>query len=194
MIKGVFEYDLFYCNHLGTSPSDEQDIMNFTLKNAKTGRGLLDYLQHFAFPEEDAGVMRTYLVRFKPTDELVAYFSLKAGLVSINERETEDGISFDTIPGVELANFAVNHSFVKKYEINGIGSVIFENLIKQIIKNVSYDIGVKIIYLFALPYENLINTYSQYGFSRLSSKSEDELHKRLKPRYDQSCIFMFQQL
>ena len=57
MIKGVFEYDLFYCNHLGTSPSDEQDIMNFTLKNAKTGRGLLDYLQHFAFPEEDAGVM-----------------------------------------------------------------------------------------------------------------------------------------
>ena len=194
MIKGILEYELFYCNHLGASPSDEQDIMNFTLKNAKTGHGLLDYLQHFAFPEEDAGVMRTYLVRFKPTDELIAYFSLKAGLVSINEHETEDGISFDTIPGVELANFAVNYSFVQKYGISGIGSVIFENLIKQIIKNVSYDIGVKIIYLFALPYENLINTYTQYGFSRLSTKSEDELHKRLKPRYDESCIFMFQQL
>lgn len=194
MIKGILENELFYCNHLGTSERDEQDIMKFTVKNADTGDGLVDYIQHFAFAEEDAGVMRTYLVRAKDTDELVGYFSLKAGLVSTNEVKSDDGIVFDTVPGAELANFAVNYSFVKKYDINGLGSVIFENFVVPIIKKASCDIGLRIIYLFALPYEKLIETYSDYGFRRLTPKSEDELHKRLKPRYDESCIFMFQQL
>ncbi|MBR1383888.1 MAG: hypothetical protein IJ555_08800 [Ruminococcus sp.] len=194
MIKGILEYEMFYCNHLGASERDEQDIMNFTLKNQDTGVGLLDYIQHFAFLEEDAGIMRTYLVRAKSSDELVGYFSIKAGLVSTNEHETASGIVFDTVPGAELANFAVNYSFVKKYDFNGLGSIIFENFIVPIIQKVSLDIGLKIIYIFALPYEKLIKTYSNYGFKRLSSKSEDELHKRLKPRYDEACIFMFQQL
>lgn len=194
MIKGIIENEYFYCNHLGVSERDEQDIMNFTLKNSDTGEGLLDYIQHYAFPEEDAGIMRTYIIRDKVTDELVGYFSLKAGLVSFNEQETDEGSVFDTLPGAELANFAVNYSYVEKYSAKGIGLIVFKDFIREIIIKASYDIGIKIIYIFALPYKKLINTYTDYGFRRLSSKSEDELHKRLKPRYDESCIFMFQQL
>lgn len=194
MIKGIFENEYFYCNHLGASERDEQDIMNFTVKNADTGEGLVEYIQHFAFAEEDSGTMRTYIVRSRKNDEMVGYFSLKAGLVSINEKETADGVDFDTLPGAELANFAVNYSYVKKHTVSGVGIIIFNDFIKQIITKVSKDIGLKLIYIFALPYEKLIETYNNYGFRRLSSKSEDELHKRLKPRYDESCIFMFQQL
>lgn len=35
MIKGILEYELFYCNHLGVSPSDEQDIMTLLSKTLK---------------------------------------------------------------------------------------------------------------------------------------------------------------
>ena len=55
-------------------------------------------------------------------------------------------------------------------------------------------VGIKIVYIFALPYERLINRYRQYGFLRLDNASEDELHKRLKPNYDEGCVFMFQLL
>ncbi len=193
-MKGILENELFYCDHLGASEHDEKDILYFSVKNEDTGEGLVDYIKYYAFLEEAAGVMRTYLVRYRSTNELVGYFSLKAGLVSTNEVRTEEGILFDTVPGVELANFAVNNEFVKKYDAHGVGIVIFKDFVKPIIMESSKNIGIKIIYIFALPYDRLIKTYQHYGFARLSEKSEAELHQRLKPVYDQSCIFMFQTL
>ena len=77
MLKGILQSELFYCNHLGVFENDEKDIMNFTIDRDE-GSGLLDYIQHHAFPEEDAGIMRTYLVRDNKSSELVSYFSLKA--------------------------------------------------------------------------------------------------------------------
>ena len=75
--------------------------MNFSVRDER-GEGLVRYLQHDAFPDEEARVMRTYLVRDKRTTELAGYFSLKAGLISFNEAKTEAGVEFDTLPGVEL--------------------------------------------------------------------------------------------
>ena len=134
MLKGLLRSELFYCNHLGVSENDEQDIMDFTVDRDE-GAGLLDYIQHHAFPEEDAGIMRTYTVRDKKSAEMVGYFSLKAGLISLNEREMESVDDetgekktitvFDTLPGVELANFAVNSSYIKKHkDLKGVGLVI----------------------------------------------------------------------
>ena len=95
MLKGILQNDLFYCNHLGVSESDEQDIMSFTVKDP-SGEGLVRYLQRMAFPEEDAGTMRTYMIRDNYSSELAGYFSVKAGLISINEIHTENGENFDT--------------------------------------------------------------------------------------------------
>ena len=86
MLKGILQSELFNCNHLGASEKDEQDIMNFTVRD-ENGEGLLDYIRHFAFPEEEAGIMRTYIVRDNRSSEMVGYFSLKAGLISLNERD-----------------------------------------------------------------------------------------------------------
>ncbi|MBQ6240529.1 MAG: hypothetical protein IJK56_09295 [Firmicutes bacterium] len=202
MLRGLLQSELFYCNHLGVSDQDEADIMNFTIERDE-GAGLLDYIQHHAFPEEDAGIMRTYIVRDNKSSELAGYFSLKAGLISLNERqiETEDDKTgekktvtvFDTLPGVELANFAVNSSYVQKHkELKGLGVVIFNQFILPIVRQTSENVGVKILYIFALPYEDLIKSYhDRYGFSRLADQYEDELHKRLKPYYDQYCKFMY---
>ena len=139
--------------------------------------------------------MRTYIVRDNFSSELVGYFSVKAGLISVNEVHTEDEETFDTIPGVEIANFAVNDTYLQRHsELKGTGLIIFNDFIVPVIQEASKNVGVKIIYIFALPFERLINRYREYGFLRLDSVSEDELHKRLKPNYDENCIFMFQQL
>lgn len=101
---------------MGISLDDKKDNQNFTVRNQK-GAGLVNYIQHLAFQDEEDGIMRIYIVRDNQSSEMVGYFSLKAGLISLNE---------------------------------------------------------------------------QYGFSRLDHPYEDELHKRLKPHYDQSCKFMYQ--
>lgn len=194
MLKGILQNDLFYCNHLGVSEHDEQDILNFTVKDQHHGQGLVNYLL-MAFPEEDSGTMRTYVARDNFSSELVGYFSLKAGLISINEVHTECETTFDTIPGVEVANFAINNAYLQKHkEMHGTGLIIFNDFIVPTIEEAAKSIGVKIIYIFALPFERLFKRYGEYGFLRLYSASENELHKRLKPNYDENCIFMFQQL
>ena len=202
---GFIKNNLFYINHLNCDrKEDVEAIKNFYIEN-KTGYGLQRYLQEYACVDESESNMRTYIVRYMKTDECVGYFSLKAGLISLNETKSEifDGETgrekklreFDTVPGVELANFAVNSSFVSKYPyIKGIGQVIFVNFIIPVIREAALHVGIKVIYIFALPYDSLINAYKRYGFRRLSITAEKDLHNRLKPRYDESCKFMYQML
>ena len=191
----MLQNDLLYCVHLGASKNDAQQLETFTVK-VPSGEGLANYIQHFAFRDEDSGVMRTYLVKDSRSLEIAGYFSLKAGLISLNEAKTESGVVFDTLPGVEIANFAVNDRYIRAHpELKGIGAVIFGKFIRPIIADVAERVGVRIIYIFALPNEKLLQAYSErYGFLRLDSDSEAELHKRLKPQYDEGCIFMYQLL
>ena len=194
MLNETLQNDMFSCAHLGASEKDSQDIRQFSVKIA-SGGGLVNYLQNFAFPDEAAGLMRTYLVRDKRSLELAGYFSLKAGLISLNEVETQEGVVFDTLPGVEIANFAVNNGYIQRHpDVKETGFVIFNDFIQPLVEDIAGRIGVKIIYIFALPAETLIHRYIQYGFTRLDQASEAELHRRLKPAYDEGCIFMYQQL
>lgn len=186
--------NLFYCNHLGDNPDDREAVSQFYVDEEK-GIGLERYLKEMALQDEEDSVMRTYLVRLTSTDELVGYFSLKAGLISINEEEVQGRVFFDTMPGIEIANFAINSRVLNRRPfLKGAGAVIFGGLIMPIIKQVSVSVGVKSVYLFALPYEPLISRYTSYGFNRLNEKFENDLHARIKPAYDEGCIFMYQML
>ncbi len=202
--KGILQTELFYLQHLNTdSVADREAIDQFGIAD-EHGIGLEVYLKEYASADEDNREMRTYLVRTNDTDECVGYFSLKAGLISLHEAEEEvlnqDGleeirIEFDTLPGVELANFAVNSCFIEAHPyLKGIGHVLFTEFIIPIINEAAKYIGIKMVYIFALPYERLINRYKTYGFQRLSPDAEKDLHKRLKPRYDEDCKFMYQLL
>jgi len=190
----ILKNDTFYCEHLGASKNDFQDIQNFSVKDVR-GEGLADYLKNTAIDDENSGIMRTYFVRDNSSSEFVGYFSLKAGLISFNEGGTGTVADFDTLPGIELANFAVNNAYISKHpKLKGIGFTIFTDFIKPFVKNIATLVGVKIIYIFALPFDGLIKQYGRYGFNRLPAEQEDELHRRLKPRYDSECIFMYQML
>ena len=191
----MLQSEMFSCSHLKALENAEQELASFTVK-VNFGEGLVNYIQHLAFPDESAGIMRTYIVRDCRSSELVGYFALKAGLISLNEEKTASGVVFDTLPGVEIANFAVNNSYIEAHpDLKGIGSVIFGKFIRPIIDEVAERIGVKIIYIFALPDEKLLRLYQErYGFLRLSRFAEERLHKRLKPQYDEGCVFMYQLL
>lgn len=181
---------LFYVEHLNDSKDGTECIAGFRVEPRDTGYGLESYLKEWAAHDEESNEARTYLVRDCATCELVAYFSLKAGSITINEDE-EGG--FDTIPGIELANFAVNSAYRDVHgEVTGIGSIVFMDFIIPIIRDVVMMLGVKILYIYALPYEGLLNYYHGLAFSRLPKEQEMVLHSRIKPRYDEGCIFMYQ--
>lgn len=186
--------NIFYCDHIGASERDIQDIQEFSVKDVR-GEGLVNYLKNYALEDEALKRMRTYLVRTNNTSELVGYFSLKAGLISFNEGNTDEIANFDTLPGIELANFAVNNEYLKKNPASkGLGLLIFNEFIFPIVEDVSNRVGAGVLYIFALPFLGLIRQYNKYGFRRLEAEHEHELHKRLKPRYDSECIFMYQML
>jgi len=199
--KGILRTRLYYVEHLNPQSSqDLKDIKNFYIQD-ENGQGLDDYIKYYACGDEENREMRTYLVRTISGDECVGYFSLKAGLVSVNESEEYDEDTgeaiqtFDTLPGVELADFAVNSAFIEKYpSLKGVGLLIFSEFIIPLVNMAAQYVGVKMIYIFALPFDRLIRRYEKYGFRRLSGEAEYDLHKRLKPRYDQECRFMYQLL
>jgi hypothetical protein len=112
-----------------------------------------------------------------------------------DEHDIKSFSFFDTLPGVEMADFAVNYRYLQRHpNLRGLGKVIFTDFVHPIIEDAARRIGVRLIYIFALPVEKLIERYGEYGFARLDEQSEEELHKRLKPQYDEDCIFMYQLL
>lgn len=158
------------------------------------GGGLVTYLQEYAQADEDANIARTYLIKGEKSGELAGYYSLKTGSVIANEkphyfRQNE----FDTIPGIEIANFAVNKAYIDKHDgIDGLGQIIMMRFIFPRILEISSEIGVAIVYIFALPEDDLINYYQKhYGFARLPKSLERRIHSRIRPRYDESCVFMY---
>lgn len=186
----VSKYKYLYCFHLdeATEPEEEQ-IKDFVAIH-KTGQHVVDYLKMNAFSDESTNMMRTYLVKDVYTEELVGFFSLKAGLVSYNEFEEGEKTEFETLPGVELALFAVNKRYKENHPADAkIGAAIFA-LVLDVIKKTKQYIGISTLYIFSLPIEKVINNYIRYGFKVLPPDQEEKLHRRLKPRFDESCIFM----
>lgn len=100
-------------------------------------------------------------------------------------------MEIDSLPGVELANFAVNSSYKDAHkEQSGIGSIIFLDFVLPIIKIAADRVGICIVYIFALPYRQLIRYYETLNFRRLGKAEENFVHRHYKPRYDEGCVFM----
>lgn len=178
--------DRFECRKI--LKSDERYIQSFEIAHSNGGF-LAAYLKKYALNDEEDNMARTYLVIDKATGELAAYFSLKAGFISTNEGVN----SFDSIPGVELANFGVNGAYRRNHrESRGLGKLIFMDFILPQVEEASEIIGIKVLYIFALPHEDLIKRYEEYNFRKLSKLQQFFIHRRIRPRYDKACIFMYQ--
>lgn len=184
------ENNIFQCKPL-LEDGFTADILNFYIEK-KTGKGLEKYLKYFAIKDAASQLSNTFLIREKGTDYLVGYFSLKAGGIPVNEKNRGITSEFDMIPGIELANFAVNDNYKKKHpDIKHIGTIIFSDFVLPIIREVRKYSAVRVVYIFSLPYKPLLNYYEKLGFQRLERKEEKKLHRRVKPAYDRGCIFMY---
>ena len=198
--KGILSDGDYYCDHI--KETDLEDIKDFTVRDPDIAGNLATFIKEWAWDDENEGLMRTYIVRDQVTDEIVGYFAIKAAMMSVNERKKVDRrtgkkrIYFDTMPGIEIANFAVNETYIEhNEEVRGIGVLIFYEFIYKIVTGIAEMLGVKYLFIYALPYDTLIQRYMKYyHFRRLPVALEQKLHKRIKPEYDDDCVFMYQKL
>lgn len=183
----LLDTELYTIEHISNSPCDLSLIQSFETNDKS--RGLEYYLKDTALYDEENNLSRTYLVKDSATHELAGYFSLRTGLIT---RQVE-GEKFDSIPAIELANFAVNTNYKKNHpEIKLLGFYIFKNFIIPLSKYFCKYIGIHALYIYALPNENLIEHYIKMGFSRLPPEQEQFVQFHVKPKYDDGCIFMYQ--
>ena len=190
MANKLINNEIFYCEPLLANEENLRLIQKFHVA-AETGLGLEIYLKKYAVSDELSHEARTYLVKDNMTNEIVGYFSLKTGMVASRKKWSFFHVEIDSLPAVELANFAVNSEYRATHnEQKGIGSIIFLDFVLPIIKMAADRVGIYIIYIFALPYSNLIRYYETLNFKRLSKVEEAFIHRNYKPRYDEGCIFM----
>lgn len=134
---------------------------------------------------------RTSLVKDKSTDELAGYFSLRSGLITIQACHEH----FYTIPAVEFSNLAINGEYREKHKDKKHLSYVFlQSFILPLPQTMSHYVGTTSLYIYALPDEKLIEHYTKLGFVRLPKKQERFVQNHVKPKYDEGCVFMFQNL
>ncbi len=191
MLTAPIENENFKYEHLLSSLQNLEEIKSFSVAK-ETGKGLEFYLKERAEAEERTGGNRTYLVRDKETNEIAAYFSLHTGSFTIKSVDNGDEIQY-TIPSVELSNFAVNSVYRANHpEMKRIGEQVFKRFVLPAVHYGAQLFGVQALHIYALPYDDLLQHYSSFGFSRLPSEMEAFVHTNIKPDYDRHCIFMYQ--
>lgn len=183
----VLDTKSYTVEHLLDSAENRELIKRFEV--AKNAEELENYLKYVSFDDEANNFCRTYLVKDKTTNELACYFSLRTGLITMQVQ----GDKFDSIPALELSNFAVNHNYRKKHpDVSKLGTYAFEYFILPIAKCMAKYIGIHALYIYALPKDKLLDHYEKMGFSRLPPEQEKFVQFHVKPKYDEGCIFMYQ--
>ena len=183
-------YDTALYKMVHLTSKDKDAISKFVVKNPK-GFGLQNYLIKWSLRDEEEGLVRTYLIKDKEDGSIVAYFSLRTGLMT----QRSSLFHFDTITGIELANFAVNDSYRDAHDVMPeLGRYVFSSFVYPLVCDISRYVGASILYIFSLPEKKLMGHYEKMGFQRLPSKMERFIHRHVKPTYDRGCIFMAQRI
>ncbi len=169
--------------------TNNDDLSGFQLSK---GKGLEIYLKESALFEEENNISRTYLVKYKRTGIIAAYFTLRTGLITISRGFLK---GFDTYTGIELANFAVNDNYNENIEdIPKLGAYIFDSFIIPLVEEISKYVGAYVLYIFALPKDKLMAHYKTMGFTLTNERVERYIYRHVKPYYDKGCRFMFQRI
>jgi len=185
----IFETSAYSVEHILETPNYKKLISSFTVGN--DAEGLESYLKHASIGDEKANLARTYLVIDKASGELACYFSLRNGLITV-QIEDDD---FDSLPAIELSNFAINDTYRQKHtELQKLGVHIFDVFILPISRCMSQYVGANSLYIYALPNDRLIEHYGTMGFSLLPEDQEKFVQAHVKPKYDTGCRFMYQTL
>ena len=183
----LFSDEDFVVEHLFASPENARLIQDFSVGN--DAMGLEMFLKEVSEQEENEKQTRTYLIKDRYTGELVCYFSIRTGLITLQVEED----SFDSLSALELSNFAMNQKYKAAHpSVKKGGAYFFKRFILPLANFVSEYVGVSTLYIYALPDDRLIEHYKKMGFSRLPEDQEKFVQSHVKPKYDEGCIFMYQ--
>lgn len=204
-----------FCEPLRANIFNKELIKTFTIHREDEYRnmdgkiiGLEAFLKYCAWEQDERGLIKAYVVKTYFTNEIVAYFALRAGMISVDSnqrdyrREAEaksEGTKLvpDTIPGIEISHFAVNDSYRERHSkggslIKGLGKYIYPEFIYPIISNIKSKLGVNILYLYAAG-DKVLRCYYRdvFGFSELEHDSEIV---PVTSYYDDYCEFMYRSI
>lgn len=204
----------FFCEPLRANADNKNLLKEFVIRReegyAELGGivGLEAYLKECAWNDDEEGLIKAYVIKPYFSREIVAYFTLQAGMVSVDAENRNskreliarmEGTKLvpATIPGIEISHFAVNDLYREKHSVNGIvprglGRYLYPEFIYPTIRRIRRDLGVKMVYLYAAGDEHLKTYYQDvFGFSRLE---EETLFVPVTSYYDDYCEFMYKLL
>ena len=185
----------FDCERLTDNGND------FCLKRFEAihdAQGLTQYLRKQALKDEKENSVRNYVVKLHGTEIIIAYFTLKAGSIPYTENAENLVFSKNTklVPGIELVNIALNDFVLPKIKLLPfrVGEYIFHEIIEKLVIHVASEIGVKVLYLFAMN-KQLAEYYKSWGFRMIEdSEYNDRLSQEWQSEYSSNCVFMYKPL
>ena len=207
--------DPFYCELLRANKNNRTLIQDFTIyREAEYSQlpdkivGLEAYLKMCAWNDDENDLVKIYLINDSNTNDVVAYFGLKAGMLAANMEEAisldeqqalfkSEGVKIfpEVLPGIEISHFAVNDKYRDKLSgdgapVKGLGRYLFPKYIYPIIMEVGAKIGIHMIYLYAAGDNTLVSYYKDaFDFQEMT---ENDQYTPLEPEYDGGCTFMYQ--
>ena len=152
---------------------------------------LTRYLVKLAKKHQKQLLNKTFLVREKGSDNLVAFYSLKAATLPYNDKES----SF-LIPAIELTHFAVDARYKTIDSQDSLsvktGEFIFWNLILPVVKYVSEKVACKDLFVFSINTPKLISYYkNRLGFQEIENIDDKLFFEYAVPDYDDNCKFLY---
>ena len=152
---------------------------------------LTRYLVKLAKKHQKQLLNKTFLVREKGSDNLVAFYSLKAATLPYNDKES----SF-LIPAIELTHFAVDARYKTINSQDSLsvktGEFIFWNLILPVVKYVSEKVACKDLFVFSINTPKLISYYkNRLGFQEIENIDDKLFFEYAVPDYDDNCKFLY---
>ena len=131
-----------------------------------------DYL-HNHIPDDKAAFH--YIINAE-NDDLIAYFSLLTSCVILGDLN-----NYDFVPAVELKMFAID----KKYQGKNLSNKLIDAIINIVNEITLEDIGARVLVLYSVPAEKVINMYEKSGFSKMP-----EYFSMYKSYFSDGCIPM----
>ena len=149
---------------------------------------LVRYLVKFAKKHQKQLLNKTFLVRETGSDNLVAFYSLKAATLPYNDKES----SF-LIPAIELTHFAVDERYKGRGSVSlRTGEFIFWNHIVPCVKNTQKFLALQDLFVFSINTPKLIDYYkNRLGFHEIENIDDKFFFEYAIPDYDDNCKFLY---
>lgn len=177
----------FYIKEL-SEDLNSYELKSFRIQHDETQ--IVKYLVKFAKKHQKQLLNKTFLVRETGSDNLVAFYSLKAATLPYNEKES----SF-LIPAIELTHFAVDERYktvVVSSSALRIGEFIFWNHIVSGIKKAQEYLALQDLFVFSINTPKLIDYYTnRLGFKEIENLDDKLFFEYAVPGYDDACKFLY---